>query len=84
MGHDTTIFDARMPEYDPAYLVEDSFEYPVSVNGKLRFKKALPLGVTPKENEQAVLADENAQRWLEGREPKKMIVIPGKIVNIVI
>ena len=84
MGHATTIFDERMPEYNPEYLVENEFEYPVSVNGKLRFKKTLPLGITPAEIEKAVLEDENAQRWLEGRAPKKMIVVPGKIVNIVI
>jgi leucyl-tRNA synthetase len=84
MGHSQTIFDERMPEFDPRYLVENEFEYPVSVNGKLRFKKLLPLGISPAEIEQAVLADENAQKWLEGRQPKKMIVVPGKIVNIVI
>ncbi|MDR2894203.1 MAG: leucine--tRNA ligase [Alistipes sp.] len=84
MGHDGSIFDGQMPDHDPAYLVEDSLDYPVSVNGKLRFKKALPLGLTAAEIEAAVLADENAQRWLDGAAPKKMIVVPGKIVNIVI
>jgi leucyl-tRNA synthetase len=84
MGHEGSIFDERMPEYDAAHLVESEFEYPVSVNGKLRFKKSLPLGISAGEIEAAVLADENAQRWLEGREPKKMVVVPGKIVNIVI
>jgi leucyl-tRNA synthetase len=84
MGHTSTIFDARMPEYDPAHLVENEFEYPVSVNGKLRFKKTLPLGLTKEEIEVAVLADENAQRWLEGGKPKKTVIVPGKIVNIVI
>ncbi len=84
MGHTTSIFDAEMPEHNPEYLIENEFEYPVSVNGKLRFKKTLPLGITADEIERAVLADENAQRWLEGRAPKKMVVVPGKIVNIVI
>ncbi len=84
LGHTTTIFDERMPEYNPEYLVEESFDYPVSVNGKLRFKKMLPLGITAQEIEKAVLEDENAQKWLEGRAPKKTIVVPGKIVNIVI
>jgi leucyl-tRNA synthetase len=84
LGHTTTIFDERMPEFRAEYLVEDSFDYPVSVNGKLRFKKTLPLGLTPQEIEKAVLADENAEKWLDGRTPKKMIVVPGKIVNIVI
>ncbi|MCL2561615.1 MAG: leucine--tRNA ligase [Rikenellaceae bacterium] len=84
LGHCEPLYDARMPEFDPAYLVEASFEYPVSVNGKLRFKKELPLGIPVSEIEAAVLADENTARWLEGRAPKKMIVVPGKIINIVI
>ncbi len=84
LGHTGTIFDARMPTFDPAYLVESSFEYPVSVNGKLRFKKSLPVGLSPTEIEAAVLQDEAAQKWLEGKTPKKMIVVPEKIVNIVI
>jgi leucyl-tRNA synthetase len=84
MGHGETIFDATMPRFDPKYLEESEFEYPVSVNGKLRFKKRLPLGISAAEIEKAVLEDENAVRWLEGGAPKKMIVVPGKIVNIVI
>ncbi len=84
MGHTTSIVDARMPEFNAEYLVEESFEYPVSVNGKLRFKKTLPLGISPAEIEKAVLEDENARKWMEGKAPKKMIVVPGKIVNIVI
>jgi leucyl-tRNA synthetase len=84
MGHTTSIFDAAMPEFRVEYLVEDSFDYPVSVNGKLRFKKTLPLGIPVAEIEKAVLADENAIRWTEGKAPKKVIIVPGKIVNIVI
>jgi leucyl-tRNA synthetase len=84
LGHEGSVFDERMPEFDAKYLVEDSFEYPVSVNGKLRFKKTLPLGISVAEIEKAVLEDENALRWTEGRAPKKMIIVPGKIVNIVI
>ncbi|MDR2894399.1 MAG: leucine--tRNA ligase [Alistipes sp.] len=84
MGHEGSIFDERMPVYNPEYLVEASFDYPVSVNGRLRFKKTLPLGLTAAEIEKEVLADEAAQKWLDGAAPKKMIVVPGKIVNIVI
>jgi leucyl-tRNA synthetase len=84
MGHTETIFDSRMPEYDAKYLVESDFEYPVSINGRLRFKKSLPLGISTQEIERAVLADENAMKWTEGRTPKKVVVVPGKIVNIVI
>lgn len=84
LGHDRSVFDAGYPEYNPDYLVENSFEYPVSVNGKLRFKKELPLGIPNSEIEQAVLADGNAAKYLEGRTPKKIIVVPGKIINIVL
>ncbi len=84
LGHDTSLFDAEMPKFNPEYLVENSFEYPVSFNGKLRFKKELPLGITNAEIEQAVLADENAEKYLEGKAPKKVIIVPGKIINIVI
>ncbi|MDL2319925.1 leucine--tRNA ligase [Alistipes sp. OttesenSCG-928-B03] len=84
LGHCESLFDSEMPDYDPKYLVEASFEYPVSVNGKLRFKKELPLGISVAEIEAAVLADESAAKWLEGKQPKKMIVVPGKIINIVI
>ncbi len=84
LGHTTTIFDASFPEAEEKYLVESSFEYPVSVNGKLRFKKELPLGISNAEIEAAVLADEQATRYTEGRAPKKMIIVPGKIINIVI
>jgi leucyl-tRNA synthetase len=84
MGHDGSVFDARMPEFRAEYLVEDSFDYPVSVNGKMRFKKTLPIDLSVAEIEKAVLADENAVRWMEGKTPKKVITVPGKIVNIVI
>ena len=83
-GHATTIFDEKYPVFNPAYLVEDSFEYPVSVNGKLRFKKELPLGIPASEIEAAVRADEQTARYTEGKEIKKMIVVPGKIINIVV
>ncbi len=84
LGHTDTIFDAKFPEFDAKHLVESSFEYPVSINGKLRFKKELPLGITPAEIEKAVLEDEQTARYTEGKAPKKVIVVPGKIINIVI
>ncbi len=71
MGHATTIFDEKMPEFNPEYLIENEFEYPVSVNGKLRFKKTLPLGIPAAEIEKAVLEDDSAARWLDGKAPKK-------------
>ena len=83
LGHGTSVFDARFPEYDEKYLVEDSFEYPVSFNGKMRFKKELSLSLSLKEVEAAVLADPAAGKYLEGKTPKKVVVVPGKIVNVV-
>ncbi len=84
LGHGATIFDEAFPAFNPEYMVEETFEYPVSVNGKLRFKKEVALGIPLNEVEQIILSDEAAQKYLEGRQPKKVIVVPGKIVNIVI
>ncbi len=84
LGHTDTIFDTRFPEYDEHYLVENSFAYPISFNGKVRFKKELPLGVPNEELEKQVLADSNTARYLDGKTPRKVIVVPGKIINIVI
>ena len=83
LGHTTTVCDAEYPQYDEKYLVENTFEYPVSVNGKLRFKREYPLTATPAEISADVVATDEAQKWLEGCEPKKIIVVPGKIINIV-
>ncbi len=84
LGHKTSVCDAEFPRYEEKYLVESSIEYPVSFNGKMRFKLTLPAGLSPKEIEAAVLADPASEKYTEGRTPKKVIVVPGKIVNIVI
>lgn len=84
MGHENSIFDARMPEFCERYITEESFEYPVSINGKMRFKKVLPLGISNQEIEQAALEDAQTAKWTEGKTVKKVIVVPGKIINIVI
>ncbi len=84
LGHSQTIFDASYPDFDDKYLVESTFEYPVSVNGKLRFKLELPLGIPNTEIEAAALADQNTAKFLAGTTPKKVVVVPGKIINIVI
>ena len=83
-GHAGSICDAAYPEYDERYLVQSSFEYPVSVNGKLRFRKEYALSMTPAEIQTAIVAEPEAQKWLDGKAPKKVIVVPGKIINIVI
>ena len=84
LGHQKTIFDAAYPQYDDRYLVESEIAYPISFNGKVRFKKSLPAGLSPKEIEAAVLADAMTGKYLEGKTPKKVIVVPGKIVNVVL
>ncbi|MDR2653588.1 MAG: leucine--tRNA ligase [Prevotellaceae bacterium] len=84
LGHTTSICDAVFPEYNEDFLTESTFEYPVSFNGKVRFKKELPLTFDAKQVEEAVLADSATQKWLEDKTPKKVIVVVGKIVNVVI
>ena len=84
LGHSGSVCDAPYPQFDEKYLTESSFEYPVSVNGKLRFKREYPLSAAPAEIQADVVATEEAQKWLDGKAPKKVIVVPGKIINIVI
>lgn len=75
---------SNFPQWEEKYLVEDSFEYPVSFNGKVRFKLNMPLTATQAEIEAAVKASPEAGKWLEGKEIRKMIIVPKKIVNVVI
>ena len=83
MGNAGSIAEAPFPKFEEKYLVESSKEYPISFNGKMRFKLELPLDMSKEDIEAAVLAHEKTQAQLEGRTPKKVIVVPGKIVNIV-
>ena len=78
-----TVFDAKWPECNEKYLEESNVKYPVQFNGKVRFTVELPKTATREEVEKAVLADEQTPRFLNGATPKKVIVVPGKIVNIV-
>ena len=85
IGHQAgTVSTARFPAFDPEMLVEANTVYPVSFNGKMRFNAEFPTTFSAKEVEEAVLAMPEAQKWLEGKAPKKMIVVPGRIVNIVV
>lgn len=84
LGHQESIIYAQFPKFNEAFLVEDSHEYPVSINGKMRAKVSLSLSLSVAEVEQAALADPAVIKWTEGNPPKKVIVVPGKIVNIVI
>jgi leucyl-tRNA synthetase len=83
LGHTSSISTVDFPIFEPKYLVESSKEYPVSFNGKMRFKMELSLDLSKEEIEVAVLAHEKTQEQLQGRIPKKVIVVPGKIINIV-
>lgn len=84
LGHQTSITVANFPQWEEKYLTEDSFEYPVSFNGKVRFKLSMPISATNAEIEAAVKAAPEAEKWLEGKEIRKMIIVPKKIVNVVI
>lgn len=84
LGHTESIEKIPFPEFHSEYLVSDSFEYPVSFNGKVRFKIEMPASATPKEVEEAVMAHKKTPNYLEGKTPKKIIVVPKRIINIVI
>ncbi len=83
LGHTQSIIEVAYPVYQAGYLVESTKEYPVSFNGKMRFKLPLSLELDREAIEAAVLSNEQTLHYLEGREPRKVIVVPGKIVNIV-
>ncbi len=83
LGHSESISTATFPKFEAKYLVESSKEYPISFNGKMRFTMELPLDLSKDEIETAVMAHDKTIQYLEGRMPKKVIIVPGKIVNIV-
>ncbi|NNJ82234.1 MAG: leucine--tRNA ligase, partial [Flavobacteriaceae bacterium] len=83
LGHTESISAAPFPIFDESHLVESTKEYPVSFNGKMRFKLELPLDMSKDDIEAAVMAHEKTAHYMEGRTPKKVIVVPGKIINIV-
>lgn len=83
-GHTETLAYEPWPEVDESLLKEDTMEYPVSFNGKMRFLIELPVDVAPADAEKAVLADERSQKWIEGKKVRKFIFVPKKIINVVI
>ena len=83
-GHTTTVCDAQWPQHNEEYLKENSVTYAISFNGKARFSMELPADMPREEVEKAALSHESSAKWTEGKTPKKIIVVPGKIVNIVI
>ena len=83
LGNTESVAFAPYPVHEDKYLQEDSKEYPVSFNGKVRFKRAYATSMTPAEIEQAILADPQTSEQLQGNTPKKVIVVPNRIINIV-
>ena len=84
LGNDGSVGKSAFPDFIESYLTEDNFTYPISFNGKTRMMLILPTTMTASEVEQAILASPEAQKWLKGAIPKKMFVVPRKIVNIVL
>jgi leucyl-tRNA synthetase len=82
-GHKGSISFAQFPKYEEKYTREDNFDYPVSFNGKTRFKISLAKSLSKDEVEEAVLAAEDTAKYLGGKSVKKVIVVPGRIINIV-
>ncbi|WP_028891776.1 leucine--tRNA ligase [Tenacibaculum sp. 47A_GOM-205m] len=83
LGHNESIATVAFPKFEEKHLVESSKNYPVSFNGKMRFTLELPLDLSKEEIEKVVMEHEKTQQQLQGREPKKVIIVPGKIINIV-
>ncbi|MGV3560192.1 leucine--tRNA ligase [Larkinella arboricola] len=79
-----TLSYAEFPVFNPAFLVEDTIEYPIQINGKVRTTLAFPADAAPKDIENEILANEVVQKWLEGKTPKKVVVVPKRIVNVVV
>ncbi len=84
LGHTTTVCDAVFPVCNEDYLVEASVKYPISFNGKVRFTLEMPANLSKEEIETLALSNEQTQKFTAGAQPKKVIVVPGKIVNIVL
>lgn len=84
LGHESSVCDADWPQYDEKMLVEDTVKYPVQFNGKMRFTVELPAACTQDEAVAAIKALPEGQKWMEGKEPKKVIFVPKKIINIVL
>ncbi|MEZ0184158.1 leucine--tRNA ligase [Flavobacterium oncorhynchi] len=83
LGHTASISEASFPIFEASHLVETNKEYPVSFNGKMRFTIELPLDLTKEQIEEIVMKDERTQKQLDGRTPNKVIIVPGKIINLV-
>ena len=84
VGNTTSILDATYPNYNANYTTESDKEYPISINGKMRTTLTFPLDAEQKDIELVVLANDIVQKWLEGKQPKKIIFVKNKMINIVV
>jgi leucyl-tRNA synthetase len=84
LGHKQTLAYEKYPDVETKYLEEETFNYPVSFNGKKRFEMELPKDMPTSEIEKAALTNPASEKWLEGKTPKKVIIVPNKIINIVV
>ena len=84
LGYEGSISTAQVPEFKEEYVKENTFEYPVSFNGKMRFKLELPIDMPKEEAEKAVLNEPKSEKYLQGKTPKKIIVVPKRIINVVV
>jgi leucyl-tRNA synthetase len=83
-GHNESISQATWPTFNAEHLIENDFNYPVSFNGKVRFNLNFALDIEPSTIEKAVMDNEQTIKYLEGKTPKKVIVVKGRIINIVV
>lgn len=84
LGHEGSVVDAAWPEYDENCLKEDMVKYPVSFNGKTRYTVEVAADAPKEEVERIALSHEGAAKWLDGKTPRKVIVVAGRIVNVVV
>ena len=84
LGNNSSIVTAKFPEFKPEFLIEDSFSYPISINGKHRTNIEMGMEMQQSEVEQLVMSDEIVLKWLEGKQPKKIVFVKGRIVNVVV
>ena len=84
LGNTSSVTSAEFPKFNESYLIEDEVNYPVSFNGKMRFRITLPAQMNKKKVESEVMKHEKTNHYLKGKSPKKVIVVPKRIVNIVI
>ncbi|MEL6591986.1 MAG: class I tRNA ligase family protein, partial [Bacteroidota bacterium] len=83
-GHSESVLTASFPQWEEKYLVEDTITMPVQINGKVRAKLAIPADASKESVEEIALANATVQQWLDGKAPRKVIVVPGRIINVVV